>query len=909
MAIFKCKMCGGTLNVDEGMTVCECEYCGTAQTLPKLDNEKRNQLFDRANHYRMNKEFDKASVVYENILAETPNEAEAHWGMCLCRYGIEYVVDPKTNKRIPTCHRTQFKSILEDDDYLSAVKNCDGIARAIYNSEAMYIDNVQKQILEISSKEEPFDIFICYKESDNAGNRTTDSVVAQDIYNELTNQGYKVFFARITLEDKLGSAYEPYIFAALNSSKIMLVVGTKPEYFNAVWVKNEWSRYLSLIEQGQKKTLIPCYRDMTPYDLPDEFVALQSQDVSKVGYMQDLMRGIEKILGKGAKKTVVKETVASSGNTNIAPLMKRVFMFLEDGDWLNANAYCEKVLDIEPECAQAYFAKLLAELRINKEENLPDVKKDISGMDNYRKAYRFGDNSFKKKLENYNKQAIYNSAYEIMSNAKNYVDFHSARDIFEQIIDFADSKQKAIECQNKAKEYLEKNELIKKEEKYKLALRHQRNDTIKELKIAINVYDSLKNFKDALEQIEKCNARIEELKSEGERQKKEQERQAEIARKEAAKQAKKKKIIGIASCTTAAAVIAFFIVLNKVIIPNNNYNKAMDLYNNGNYEEAVSAFEDMKGYKDSKNMAEKCTDLILSYDNAKQLFERGKYEEAIVLFETLNGYKDSKALLDQCEEQISELETLYNNAMELFNNEKYNEAIQSFSNIKRYKDSSEMIGKCNKNINNESLYNEAVELLNDKYYCDAIEKFKSLGEYKDSEEKAIQATERFRNMVIGDTFMMGKAVSHDIEWQIIDKQENKMLAITKDIINTQNCYSFDSHKAINWEQNYINTWLNTEFYETLSNVQKSKILLSKVDNISNCYFFLLSLDELNKYFPDTSSRIVQFKDKDCEWWLRSSGSEDGCNMIVTENGLIDDRSYDWSDIGVRPAVWLSLDEQ
>lgn len=268
MAIFKCKMCGGTLNVTESATVCECEYCGTAQTLPKLDNEKRNQLFDRANHYRMNKEFDKASVVYENILAEAPNEAEAHWGMCLCRYGIEYVVDPKTNKRIPTCHRTQFKSILEDDDYLSAVKNCDGIARAIYNSEAMYIDNVQKQILEISSKEGPFDIFICYKESDNAGTRTTDSVIAQDIYNELTTQGYKVFFARITLEDKLGSAYEPYIFAALNSSKIMLVIGTKPEYFNAVWVKNEWSRYLSLIEQGQKKTLIPCYRDMTPYDLP-----------------------------------------------------------------------------------------------------------------------------------------------------------------------------------------------------------------------------------------------------------------------------------------------------------------------------------------------------------------------------------------------------------------------------------------------------------------------------------------------------------------------------------------------------------------------------------------------------------------------------------------------------------------
>lgn len=74
--------------------------------------------------------------------------------------------------------------------------------------------------------------------------------------NELTKEGFKVFFARYTLEDKLGTAYEPYIYAALNSARVMVVVGTKPQYFNAVWVKNEWSRYLGLMKQGKKKTLI-----------------------------------------------------------------------------------------------------------------------------------------------------------------------------------------------------------------------------------------------------------------------------------------------------------------------------------------------------------------------------------------------------------------------------------------------------------------------------------------------------------------------------------------------------------------------------------------------------------------------------------------------------------------------------
>ena len=80
----------------------------------------------------------------------------------------------------------------------------------------------------------------------------------------MTKEGFKVFFSRITLEDKLGTAYEPYIFAALNSAKVMVVLGTKPEHFNAVWVKNEWNRYLALIKAGAEKTLIPAYQDMDP---------------------------------------------------------------------------------------------------------------------------------------------------------------------------------------------------------------------------------------------------------------------------------------------------------------------------------------------------------------------------------------------------------------------------------------------------------------------------------------------------------------------------------------------------------------------------------------------------------------------------------------------------------------------
>ena len=77
MAVIKCKMCGGNLNVTEGVSVAECEYCGTVQTVPSADNEKKLTLFSRANRLRMACEFDKAAGVYETIVAEFPTEAEA----------------------------------------------------------------------------------------------------------------------------------------------------------------------------------------------------------------------------------------------------------------------------------------------------------------------------------------------------------------------------------------------------------------------------------------------------------------------------------------------------------------------------------------------------------------------------------------------------------------------------------------------------------------------------------------------------------------------------------------------------------------------------------------------------------------------------------------------------------------
>ena len=396
MSVIKCKMCGGDLELIEGSSVAVCEYCGSQQTVPAADNEKKLTLFARANRLRLACEFDKAAGVYESIVADFPTEAEAYWGLVLCRYGIEYVDDPATGKKIPTCHRSSFDSVMEDSDFEQALENADAVARRVYRDEAKAIEELRRGIVEVSGKEPPYDIFICYKETAEDGQRTVDSVIAQDVYDALTEKGYRVFFSRISLEDKLGTEYEPYIFAALHSAKIMLAFGTDYEYYNAVWVKNEWSRFLQLMTKDKSKHLIPCYKGIDAYDMPKEFAKLQAQDMGKVGAMQDLLRGVDKIMSGNSSAAAQPPQAAT--NATAESLLKRAQMFLEDKDSKLATEYAQKVLDIDPECADAYMVLLLATWGIGTwEEAGSNIIKVVQSRE-YKRARQFASGALADKL-------------------------------------------------------------------------------------------------------------------------------------------------------------------------------------------------------------------------------------------------------------------------------------------------------------------------------------------------------------------------------------------------------------------------------------------------------------------------------------------------------------------------------
>lgn len=453
--VLKCKMCGSNLIPISGSSTCECSYCKSLQTIPLLDNEIKMNLYNRAGELRFNNEYDEAARVFAKLTAEFPEEPENYWGLCLCKFGIEYVDDPSTGLKVPVCHRTRLNSIFDDDDYKQACENADIDARRVYRSEARIIDEVQNKIISIVRDEKPYDIYISCRECDSSNKQTKDHVKAHNIYNLLTEYGYRVFCPIITLSGKSRKEYEPYVYAALNSAKFMLVVGTEPSCFSNVWVKNEWMRFLDLRRPDTIKIVVPCFSDVEPNLLPQEISLMQGQDMDKIGFTHDLLKIIDKVI----PSPKLRDEAA------IKVLFKSGQSALEKKDWNEAQNCFDKVLNLNAEEPKAYAGLLLAKLNI---ESLEKLRHHPTVLDNeyyFKRAVSFSDTDIAARLSSINKvihdrlgfnkfDSAYIDAQNRMNNATCEEDYLWAADRFKSFDSYKDSDALAEECERRRSAFL-----------------------------------------------------------------------------------------------------------------------------------------------------------------------------------------------------------------------------------------------------------------------------------------------------------------------------------------------------------------------------------------------------------------------------------------------------------------------
>lgn len=233
-------------------------------------------------------------------------------------------------------------------------------------------------------------------------------------------------------------------------------------------------------------------------------------------------------------ETIKKEEFERDAIAGTSTILKRVEIFLEDEEWERADEYCEKVLDIDAENAEAYLGKLLAELHISKKEDLSNCNNPFDDTNNYKKIIRFCDDKLRTKLEKDNEiikernhqeylEGLYNDACNKMEKAKTENDYKNAAKSFEEIIDFSDAKEKKEKCFELAgKTRIDKKARVKKHAilvaiaivvvivfttviqpmmNYNAAVSLMEEGKYKE---AITVFEKLDDYKDSVDKLDAC---------------------------------------------------------------------------------------------------------------------------------------------------------------------------------------------------------------------------------------------------------------------------------------------------------------------------------------------------------------------------------------------------------------------
>ena len=300
----KCLQCGGEIHVDSKTGMPTCIYCGTEYK--NLEGGFTYELEEIVNRRQM-REFVEAEELSRALIEKQPECAEAYWQALLATLGVVYVRDEGKAKPTFFCYSyDKRESVFKNEYYLKAIENSDADSKEFYEKKAGELDKLLDAFFALVAKEAAYDVFISFKKTtvaivdgEERSIDTDDYLKAKEIYDYLTKRNFKVFFSPVSIGTDTGiegEKYEPRILKALQSSKAMILVGTKKEYLEAQWVENEWRRYLFYIKRGLKKknSLIIGYEKQMPA-LPLALKDTQwpSFDFFKSGYLEDLVKKLD----------------------------------------------------------------------------------------------------------------------------------------------------------------------------------------------------------------------------------------------------------------------------------------------------------------------------------------------------------------------------------------------------------------------------------------------------------------------------------------------------------------------------------------------------------------------------------------------------------------------------------------
>ena len=470
-----CNTCGASLINRDGRWVCPA--CGTYAP-EEITNEELTLLYN-ANMLLRTLDFDGAENAFTDLIERYPKNSAGYWGRLRARFGIKYERD-YNERNLPTCY-AEVNSVLNDRDYLKAIQYADSTTKEVYRKQAAEIEKIREIWLERASKEKPYDIFICFKDSDveNGEEHTVDSVRVKELYFHLRGLGYRVFFSPVSLNGISGEEYEPYIYNALNTATVMLVYGSRAEYFSSTWMKNEWTRFLKRIREKQKSegSLLVICDGVNPSELPQGLRSLQAMDAKALSFAQTLEQRVAEIISRnqkpksvleriqiktevGKKKTVVGNTISTvkaggalgkKENAKIVQTIKTrelgefaipslpleeqrkidiVETFMKKGLYEDASMYVDEILSDNEGNGKAYLLKFLIEAKVNSIEKIKDTHSFPSDFRLLHHVVEFNEKSIGERFVNaiceYLQSAYRNGNYKAVAPILNEISAYAS---------------------------------------------------------------------------------------------------------------------------------------------------------------------------------------------------------------------------------------------------------------------------------------------------------------------------------------------------------------------------------------------------------------------------------------------------------------------------------------------------
>lgn len=388
-----CKICGGEVKADAENTGAVCLGCGSESMLSKVDVKKLNRI----TYLRNTLNFAAAEKLADEIILENPEDSEAHWNKFLCEYGIQYVL--KNGKRMPVCRKnaSALPACAESESYKRALYYATEDLQTAYANMGAAIGEAVEVCRNVFTQEKKYDIFVLTHEDATAD----DDLDADRLFLRFTeNLGFTVFYGPESLKDMDETDKAANIAYALENSRIMLA-GFKSVndccdgYFNYAVAK--FAEQL----KDDEKYLFPIFNGsaISFQQLPEALVWLdQAFDSTDSEFMREISETVEKIL-KPEEASVVPDAIVTATAANKENLIKRAYMFLEDGEFETADTYFDKILDIDIEDSRAYIGKLLAECKLTSEDEIPNLPQTITEDKNYIKALRFATPEQKARYE------------------------------------------------------------------------------------------------------------------------------------------------------------------------------------------------------------------------------------------------------------------------------------------------------------------------------------------------------------------------------------------------------------------------------------------------------------------------------------------------------------------------------